>query len=218
MTPRLTPMLRLTSTVGALIWLAGCQTLAPPPTTDAGFCARAQAAIVGAVPPAQTEVFTDFTAFTKSKPAVRPLYTRQFVRLQEGDPQRPILISCKMKTADHLISEYGPGQAGEDRGCRYVNELTLRSVEASLPKSLRRTVIFEEDILTTDGPVWLAPYAHARLDAAGVLRLQSKAMENDWLDPRYADSPPQFRGTRYCHFIAPEYLSRLLQGEAPQTP
>jgi hypothetical protein len=218
MTARLALILRLTSTLGVMMGLAGCQTPGPSSESDAGFCARAQAAIVSALPPAQNEVFTDFTAFTKSKPAVRPLYTRQFVRLQDGDPQRPILISCKMKTADHLISEYGSGQAGEDRGCRHVNELTLRSVEASLPKSLRRAVIFEEDIVTTDGPVWLAPYAHARLDSSGALHLQSRAMKNDWLDPRCADSSPQLRGTRYCHFIAPEYLRRLLQGEAPQQP
>jgi len=214
--PNLTP--RLAWTFGLVLLLTGCQTLAPPPLTDGGFCARAQAAIVGAVPPAETEVFTDFTAFTKSKPAVRPRDTRQYVRLQDGDPQRPVLISCKMKTADHIVSEYGAGQAGEDRGCRYVNELTLRAVEASLPRSLHRTVVFDEDVVTTDGPVWLAPYAYARVDAAGVLRLQSKAMKNDWLDPRYANSPPQFRGTRYCHFVAPEYLRRLLQGETPQAP
>ena len=33
-----------------------------------------------------------------------------------------------------------------------------------------------------------------------------------------AQAATQFRGTRYCHFIAPEYLRRLLQGEAPQAP
>lgn len=211
-TPCSTPMLRLLWAVGATLLLSGCQTLTVPPVTDGGFCARAQAAIVGAVPLAQTEVFNDFTAFTKSKPAVRPLQTRQFVRFQQGDPQRPTLISCKMKTADHIISEYGADQAGEDRGCRYVNELTLRAVEASLPRTARRRVVFDEDIVTTDGPVWLAPYAYARVDASGVLHLQAKAMKNDWLDSRIANSPPQFRGTRYCHFIAPEHLRRVLQG------
>lgn len=212
------PTLRLLWVAGVTWLITGCQTLTALPVTDAGFCARAQTAIVGAVPVSQTEVFSDFTAFTKSKPAVNPLQTRQFVRFQDGDPQRPTLVSCKMKTADHIVSEYGAGQAGEDRGCRYVNELTWRAVQASLPGKAQRSVAFDEDIVTTDGPVWLAPYAYARVDASGVLHLQAKAMKNDWLDPRYANSPPQFRGTRYCHLIAPEYLRRLLQGEAPLPP
>jgi hypothetical protein len=40
-------------------------------------------------------------------------------------------------------------------------------------------------------------------------------MRNDWLDPRSASRPAQFRGTRYCHVIAPSYLRALLLGEAP---
>lgn len=132
-----------------------------------------------------------------------------------------MMVSCKMKTADHLVSEYGAEAAGADIGCSGVNALTLQRVLDSMTPAERRRALFkrgqnvvmETDIMTTMGPIWLEPYAIARLDESGTLRLQAKAMRNDWLDPRYLAAPPQFRGTRYCHLIAPEYLRRLLLGE-----
>jgi len=63
------------------------------------------------------------------------------------------------------------------------------------------------------GQVWVAPFPMARIGDDGRLRIQSLTMRNDWLDPRYTSAPVQFRGTRYCHLIAPEHLARLLRGE-----
>jgi len=130
------------------------------------------------------------------------------------------MVSCKMKTADHLVTEYGADAAGTDIGCYGVNRLTLQRVSASMsPAEQRRLrfqpqqVVFEDDVVTTLGQVWVAPFPMARVGDDGRLRIQSLAMRNDWLDPRYASAPPQFRGTRYCHLIAPEHLTRLLRGE-----
>jgi hypothetical protein len=66
--------------------------------------------------------------------------------------------------------------------------------------------------------VWLKPYDIAWAGADGALHLKSKAMRNDWLDPRYADAPARFKGTRYCHLVAPEYLKRLLTGVVAAPP
>lgn len=206
---------------------AGCAALltagpAPMPKTTDDFCARAQAAIVGAQPIARNEVHTNLDTFVKSKPVARPLVTTQYVTRERDTPDAvPMLVSCKMKTADHLVSEYGADAAGADIGCKGVNEITLREVLASLsPEERRRLrfdggrrVSFDEDIVTTLGPVWLESYAFARIGGDGGLHLQSKAMRNDWLDPRYLNAPAQFRGTRYCHLVAPEHLRRLLLGE-----
>lgn len=192
-------------------------------STTAEFCVAAQTAIVAAKPVARNEIHEDFTAFTKSKPVAEPLMTTQYVWRESSDPRSsPMMVSCKMKTADHLIDVYGAGAASVDIGCSGVNAITLRQVLASLSTQERRgvrfdggrKVRFDADLVTTDGPVWLAPFAVARIEADGSLHLQAKAMRNDWLDPRYAQAPVQFRGTRYCHLIAPEYLRRLLLGEA----
>lgn len=211
--------------VGVAMMIPACTTRPVRPTavlTTADFCVAAQAAIVDARPAARNEIHEDFTAFTKSKPAANPLVTTQYVRRENENPQAgPMMVSCKMKTADHLIAVYGPDAAGVDIGCSGVNEITLRKVLASLTPQERRRLRFDSgrkvsfapDIVTTQGPVWLEPYPLATLGADGSLQLQAKGMRNDWLDPRYAQAPPQFRGTRYCHLVAPEYLRRLLLGE-----
>ena len=240
------PLRRITTaTLACAALLAGCAAptsapggrtaLPPPPVTDAAFCRDAQRAIVSTALGSENEVITALDAFVKSKPVVRPLQTRQYVWMEDAaagapagaaGPGRPKIVSCKMKTADHLVAEYGAGAAGADIGCSGVNRLTLGRVLAAMTPAERRRlrikpqqVVFEEDFVTPLGPVWLEPYPMARLGDDGRLRIQSRAMRNDWLDPRYATAPPQFRGTRYCHLIAPEHLARLLRGEvAPAAP
>jgi hypothetical protein len=224
--PRYAPSAAQAVLAGLATLLAGCGTLGtqpavrPPAVTDAAFCRDVQQAIVGTRLVADNEVFTDLDGFVKSKPVAKPLQTRQYLWPEDGVPDRPRMVSCKMKTADHLIAEHGAGQAGADIGCSGVNRLTLRGVAASLTRDERRRlrfdpdeVVLEADFVTTLGPVWLEPYPMARLGADGRLHIQSRAMRNDWLDPRYLEAPPQFRGTRYCHLVAPEHLRRLLLGE-----
>ena len=207
--------------IGALA-VAGCSTLAtraPPtaPLTDSGFCARAQREIVTTSVVSTNEVYTDHEAFVKSKPAIRPLTLRQYVDRFED---RPRMVFCKMKTADHLVAEYGPQAAGVDIGCDGVNrrnyEQVLASFDARERRRLRfdqgRKVIFDADWLTPFGPDWLAAYPFVRVDDSGALHVQAKAMRNEWNDPRYFDAPLNVRGTRYCRLVAPEYLRRLIQG------
>ncbi|MFM7396375.1 MAG: hypothetical protein ACKO42_04590 [Gammaproteobacteria bacterium] len=212
--------------LATVLVLASCSstpvaTVKPVLTTDQ-FCIEAQAAIVGSKIPARNDVHPDLAGFTKSKPVARPLVTTQYVWPESASPNAtPMMVSCKMKTADHLVSEYGEGAAGADIGCSGVNALTLQRVLASMTPAERRrasfgggkNVVMEPDIVTAMGPIWLEPYAMARVDESGRLHVQAKAMRNDWLDPRYLTAPPQFRGTRYCHLVAPEYLRRLLLGE-----
>ena len=225
-----------TLSLACLLLLAGCATparppetertpLPPPPVTDASFCRDAQRTLVSTTLAAENEVTTSLDAFAKSKPAVRPLTSRQYLWTEAGAPERPMMVSCKMKTADHLIAEYGVGAAGADIGCSGVNRLTLERLSASMTPAERQRlrfppeqVVFDDDFVTVLGPLWLAPHEMARVGVDGRLRIQSRAMRNDWLDPRYAKAPPQFRGTRYCHFIAPEHLGRLLRGEVAPTP
>jgi hypothetical protein len=194
------------------------QTYASTPLAQ--FCSEAQKIIVNTSLVAQNDRYENFEAFTKSKPSVTPLVTTQYVwpqRLPQGEIMQ---ISCKMKTADHLQSIHGTQAAGVDVGCRGVNQHTLAEVLRTMTDEERsnlkwkpeQTLIFAEDIVTTSGPFWLEPYPMVR-EEAGNLVIQAKGMQNDWNDPRYLAAPPQFRGTRYCHLITPEYLRALLLGQ-----
>jgi hypothetical protein len=51
-------------------------------------------------------------------------------------------------------------------------------------------------------------------DQDGVLHVRSKGFRVDWTDPQFAAMPGRFRGVQYCHLIAPEYLARLVSGQA----
>ena len=63
------------------------------------------------------------------------------------------------------------------------------------------------------GPMWLRPWPFQplRRDEAGLLHLQSRALyvPFTWWIPM----PDRFKGTYYCHLIAPDYLEAVLRGE-----
>jgi hypothetical protein len=225
---RPTPALAFAATACALLALAACATPrgdpsrpAAPRVTDAGFCVAAQALITGSRVTAVNTVYTDYQAFVDSKPAPRPLATRQYVWFEDAARAQPRMISCKMKTADHIRVEYGADQVGDDSSCAAINEKTLQAVLDSLTRAERRRlkfdagrqVVFEPDLVTNNGPVWLEPFAVLSVAPDGALHVKSKGMKNDWLDPKLAKAEPRFKGTRYCHFVAPEYLRRALLGD-----
>jgi hypothetical protein len=187
-----------------------------------GFCIAAQQRISGTALRSENTLHTDYEAFVKSKPGVRPLRTEQYIWFDDEARAQPKMISCKMKTSDHIATEYGADQTTGEGQCADINRATLDSVLAAMSAAERRRlrfargtqVVFEQEVRTTDGPVWLAPFALTTISSDGALHIHSKAMRNDWLDPALAKAPPQFKGTRYCHLIAPQYLARVLRGEA----
>lgn len=193
----------------------------PRLTTNDRFCPDAQAQVSMTSVPAISVVFTDFDEFVKSKPRPRPLETDQYVWHEDAARTRPKMISCKMKTTDHIIAEYGPGASGGNVSCAAVNQRTVELVLGSLTRAERkrlkfdggRRIAYDEDLLTTDGPVWLAPFPVLYVAADGTLRVKSKSMKNDWNDPKLAKADVRVRGTRYCHLVAPEYLKRVLLGD-----
>ena len=201
-------------TAGATIPLRASETI------SADFCTQAQQWIVGTSIRSNNTVFEDFEAFTKSKPEIDPLVTTQYSWPQRSKGGAVMQVSCKMKTADHLQTVHGAEAVVADIGCRGVNTKIFEEVIAAMTDEERsalafvpgETLIFEDDIVTNQGPVWLEPYAMVRRDASRLI-IQAKGMQNDWNDTRYANAPARFRGTRYCHLISPNYLRALLLGE-----
>lgn len=211
--------------LAAAALLAGCATApvgstGPAFSDPARFCSDAQQAIAGTTLVSNNVVHAEYQSFVASKPVVRPLETEQYAWFEDDTRTQVRMISCKMKTVDHLRTEYGAEAAGSESTCAAVNARILGIVRAGLTRAERRQqrydggtrVVYEPDELTTEGPVWLAPYDIAWVGADGALHLKSKAMRNDWLDPRYVNAPAKFKGTRYCHLVAPSHMKRLLLG------
>lgn len=211
--------------IASVLLLAACATApvstAPVAVPLGEFCSAAQAITSGSSIRGTNVVHSDYEEFVLSKAVIRPLRTEQYHWYEDEAKTRLKMISCKMKTADHFRTEYGADQAGEERSCADVNRQTIDQVLGAMSKTERRRLLFDHgrnivldpDELTNMGPVWLEPYAMSYVGTDGALHIMSKAMRNDWLDERYFQAPPKFRGTRYCHLIAPEYLARVLRGE-----
>ena len=215
---------RLAAAAAILAVAAGCasqpaQIAGSPPLRE--FCLEAQRVIVRTDVTPALILHTDFDAFVKSKAAIDPLTIQQYIWYEDEDPARPVMISCKLKSADHLNEAFGPGTAAGNGRCQDMNRLTDDRVRDTLGPATAETVVFDpaEEVRNAEnpgmtGPDWLKPYEMTWRDESGVLHVRSKGFRVDWTDPRFAAMPGRFRGVQYCHLIAPEYLARLVTGKA----
>ncbi len=214
---------RLLAAAALTATAAGCASQPPqfagsPPLME--FCLEAQRVIVRTNVTPALIVHPDFDGFVKSKAAIEPLTIQQYIWYEDDDPARPVMVSCKLKSADHLNEAFGAGTSAGDGRCQDMNRLTYDRVRASLGAANVETVVFDpaEEVRNTEnpgmtGPDWLKPYEMTWRDEAGVLHLRSKGFRVDWTDPQFAAMPGRFRGVQYCHLAAPEYLARLLTGK-----
>jgi hypothetical protein len=201
---------------------AVAQTRPPGSFTDAAFCVRVQQRLAGTRMVPENTVFDDLESFTKSKTAIDPLRTYQYTLPDPADGRTPWRVSCKVKTPDHLNAHYGPGTAN-DQGitCKDINRDTVAAVLGSLLPSERaraataaNAIIYDPDTTTIMGNRWLEPYDFAYTAADGHLHLFARNLRVNWDDWWFAWAPERFRGAYYCHLAAPEYVRRLLLGDA----
>ena len=185
------------------------------------FCQLAQQVVTRTSHPFTLEHYTDFAAFARSKAHIDPPTIRQYTWYEDEAQTRPAMISCKLKSADHLNIVFGEGTAGPDGLCQDMNRLTLAQVKEHLGERAGFVMTLDphEDVMRGNGggsvgPEWLAPYVMIEQTEPGHLLLRSKGFRVDFADPRFADRPEEFRGIHYCHLAAPGYLERLLTGEA----
>jgi hypothetical protein len=191
------------------------------PRSGADFCARAQRLIASTDLMPVNLAFAAPAGFVKSKPRIRPLETDQHLTYEEAGRTRPVRVSCKMKSADHIRAEYGSGAAGAGRDCRAVNEDTVARVFASLTEAEEARVIIPRDriLLAEDrqaltGAAFTAGRDVVRMSPDGRLVIRALAIRVDWTDWRWRWMPERFRGQHSCHLVAPEYLRRIVLGQA----
>lgn len=200
-----------------------------PLATDEAFCARMQQFIAGTDMPVENVLYEEdsyWTSFKKSKPLAQPLTTHQYVRYQFADGERaeyPVTVACKMKTAERIRTANtgvsGFTIADEDRQCQKWQALMLDDVYAALEAqggtgllSRDRVALAEEDSVFI-GPFWLRPELYQVAYSEGdTLKLRTKVLHVEYR--RFMPVPDSFMGTHYCTMITPEYLAKLLQGEA----
>lgn len=186
---------------------------------EAGFCLAAARLVTRTAVPMELQVHSDFDAFVKSKALIEGPTLQQFN--WNDDQGRLVAISCKLKSADHLVAAFGPGSAGPDGTCQDMNRAVYALVVRDVRTPTYDRVIFDsrETVANAEnpgmtGPDWLAPFTLTSVDPDGTLRVHTKGFIVGFSDPQFAMAPVRFRGVHYCHFIAPQHLRDLLENRA----
>lgn len=197
---------------------ASLTALAEIPALDE-YCLPAQRIVTRTRQRVRLVVHADFDAFVKSKAVIEGPTIQQYNWYATDG--RALGVSCKLKSADHLNLAFGEGTAGPDGLCQDMNRAVYALVAAEVEAPRYREVVFDAgEAVRNDenpgmgGPDWLAPYTASYVDEAGTLHIATKGFQVDFTDPRFSGAPERFRGVHYCHFVAPDYLRRLLAGEA----
>ena len=193
-----------------------------PDATDDTFCTAVQEILAGTTVHSELTVYPDIASFRQSKPSPRPLTTSQVVTLDEQG--RPKMVSCKVKSADHIRAEYGEDAAGPQRYCREITVMVhaevvakLEAEEPELAATVRGYVIEPDEPYTT-GRMYLSDFPLAFTDGDGNLHINTQSLQVNWDDWHYWIMPNVLRGQTYCHLITPEHLEALARGQAQPDP
>jgi hypothetical protein len=194
---------------------------ATAPVSDKAFCLRAQRLLTATTLEPAVVRHETWQSFKDSKSTVRPFEIHQFVTADAATKRLPVLVSCKIKSADHIVATYGASAAAAaTRSCAEIDRDTVRRVFATLTPGERARaklapgdIVYDDELRSYIGPRWLAPFDYAYA-SGGRLHLATKTLAVDWNDVLWKWAPEKVRGVHYCHNVAPEYLRRLVLGEA----
>ena len=183
------------------------------------YCSIAQKEIASSRVPARNVIVTDFQAFSRASPSVKPLETLQYVGFSDPQRTKPRMISCKLHSAARIRAEYGATAAGESTTCARLNRRTLDAVMLTLSDRQKRKmpfkgsigVLLDPDEQATSESQWLESFTMVQTDAGGTLRIRAKSLGGGNL--RVSSKANANAGRQYCHLIAPDYLKRILLGE-----
>ena len=131
-------------------------------------------------------IFDNMPDYRSSQPAPKPLQIFQVVTY---DKATPIMVSCKVKTADHLQSVYGADKAGQQRYCPELTKEILQSVIAELSQSdpaaaeKAKGFIVEDNEPYVTGRSYLADFELSFTDESGKIHINSPGLQTDWGKP-----------------------------------
>ncbi|MEO8019039.1 MAG: hypothetical protein ABI769_14600 [Pseudomonadota bacterium] len=194
------------------------QPMVVPTVND--YCANAQKEIASARVPARNVMMTDYQAFSRATPSVKPLETLQFVGYSDPQRTKARMISCKLHSAERIRAEYGATAAGESTTCARLNRRTLDAVMLTLSDRQKKKmpfkgtigVLLDPDEQAASESQWLETFTMVQTDGGGTLRIRAKSLRGDG-NMRVSSKANANSGRQYCHLIAPDYLKRILTGE-----
>jgi hypothetical protein len=198
--------------IGLLLAAAG-STAAADDWALNSFCQEVQRVTAETQIKAELVIHKTSGGYRASKPGIDPVVIHEYITPDaKGAPK---MISCKVKTVDHLRAVYGASAAGQQGTCEQVTRSIVDQARSRAGPAAA-TVVVEPEQQVWTGNNYLGPFELLAKDDTGTLHVNTRYMRIDWEDWRWYVMPNRLRGHLYCHVIAPDYLARLLQGEAPE--
>lgn len=187
----------------------------PDPTTPA-FCQSVQEIIANTTQQANVTVFDNMPDYRASKPEPDPLNVFQVVTY---DDKRPLMVSCKVKAADHLRATFGEDAAGEQLTCPVVAEVIRAQAITELeqeypPEAAAKARAFVIDAIEPylAGRDYLADFQLSYLGEDGAIHISSPGLQTDWDNMLIWIMPNRVRGQTYCHLATVQYMKALATG------
>ena len=91
------------------------------------------------------------------------------------------MISCKVKSVDHLKSAYGPGAAGAQGTCEQVTRSVVEQARVRAGAAAPVVRVDPEEQVWT-GSSYLSPFELLSKDASDTLHVHTRYMRIDWDD------------------------------------
>lgn len=199
-----------------MLTVAGAAEL-PDPTSDR-FCVEVQKILANTDIEGTNEIFDNMPDYRASKPKPNPLMIYQIVTYDEVGP---IVVSCKVKTVDHLQAEYGEDAAGEQIYCptvtamlrdQAVAELKAEGDDAAAGAAAGFVIDQTEPYLM--GSDYLSDFQPVYTGEDGAIHIASPGLQSNWDSWISILMPDDFVGQTYCHLATTEYLKRIAKAEA----
>ncbi|ARN73118.1 hypothetical protein [Oceanicoccus sagamiensis] len=184
----------------------------PEPTSQA-FCSAVQAILADTTLSSSNVIFDDMPEYRHSKPVPRPLSIYQVVSYHQ---RQPIMVSCKVKTADHLRAEYGEKAAGQQKYCPHITRLAQAQAVAELSQAglteaavRAKAFVIEDNEPFVTGRSYLASFPLSYQDDSGRVHINTPGLQTDWENLLFWPLPNSLRGQTYCHIATVSYLKSL---------
>ena len=187
-----------------------------PDPQSAEFCTMVQRVLANTDMTPNVTVFDNMPEYRSSKPSIDPLNAYQLVTYSGATP---IIVSCKIKTADHLQTEYGEDAAGKQRFCpdftRMLLEQAVAELEVSDPDAaaVAASFIVEDTEPFATGQSYLGEFNPLYRDPEGNIHVVTPGLQTDWGNWLFWLLPNRLRGQTYCHLPTTELLKAVATGE-----
>jgi hypothetical protein len=161
-------------------------------------------------------IFTDMPSYRHSKPFAKPLRTYQVVTYAGT---RPIVVSCKVKTAAHLRAVYGPDAAGEQLFCPAITRRVKAEAVAELLAAGQADAAARAEAFVVDdnepyatGQAYLSDFQPGFSGEDGKVHLSSPGLFQDYDSWVTRFLPERVQGQSYCHLPTVDYVKALATG------